>query len=400
MLDISSRKRRWATRILDWAGWGLERASQLVRRRPVLGDPRAARFERILVVRPDHIGDVIMMTPVLRALRQRYPRAHIAVLVGSWGLDIVRHNPHVDEVIVLDCPWWAGIRAKTSDRPTFWSQYRALVPRLATFDLMLDPRGDFRHILLFGRRPGIPYRIGYARTGGAYWLTTVCPFDPSLHNVRKNLALLQPLGIDEPSLATEVFPGPEAAERIEKWIDEKGFEHRPLAVIHPGARTFVKKWSAESFARAADFLAHEKGCAIALVGGKEELALTQSVAGKMTAPAHVLAGELSLLDLVALFARAKVVLCNDSGPMHLAAAAGAPILALFGPTDPNVYGYSGPGQRWIWQRLDCSPCNFESSCPYTSGPVSKCLDELSFERVQAELAELLAESPKPQVPSS
>lgn len=398
-LDIPTRRKRLVACLLHYAGYAAYLFAGLFRRPPRLPDPRTVAFERILVLRPDHLGDVLMMTPVLRALKTKYPRAHLAVLVGSWAEDLVRYNPHVDERIVYDCPWWAGIRGPQSQGgrfarlQRFLDGYRPLLARLreGRYDLVLDPRGDFRHLLLLMWLPGIPYRIGYGRTGGDYLLTHVVPFDPQLHNVQKNLEVLSPLGISGADPTTEVHAGSDADEKIGEILAEAGVgPGERIAVVHPGARTPIKKWPADRFALAADHLARRHGMRIVLVGGSEERELAARVRAAMLEPAIELAGRLSLLELVALFERCDLALSNDSGPMHLAASTPARMVAVFGPTDPSIYGYRAPGRAIVHHRLDCCPCHFEDACPLTPEPVSKCLDEVSADEVVARIDQVLA----------
>lgn len=397
MLDVLSRRKRLAAGLLDAFGHTCFRVWALVARRAPPTDPRGVPFTKILVIRLDHIGDVVMATPLFRALRGRYPSAHITALVGSWSRDIVAQNPHIDQILVFDAPWWSNIRAgRRSGLVRFLTAYCAFRRRLRAehFDLVLEPRGDFRHILLFAFASGAPHRIGYGRTGGAYLLTREVPFCPERANVVKNLALLEPLGITEPSATTEIFCAPADVAAVERRLVDHGVPaDKPLVVVHPGARTAVKKWPAEKFAAVCDHLARQRGFAVAVVGGPEERELAQAVASALKTPAPVLAGELSLLELVALCQRARLFLCNDSGPMHLAAAAGVPILAVFGATNPAVYGYRGSRWDWVYHQLPCSPCHFEDACPYSDTPVSKCMWELAPATVIEGVEKLLARLP-------
>lgn len=394
MLDIPTPRKRLIATAVDRVGRWVHRAATFIKPPPAAPDPRGAEFKRILVLRPDHIGDVIMATPIFRALRDRYPGAKLTCLTGSWAADILKYHPCVDETIVYDAPWWAGIRqsSKGSKLARFRAGYGPILDRIRhdEFDLVLDPRGDFRHILFLMYWPGIPCRIGYGRTGGEYLLTHACPWDPGLHNIDKNLAILAPLGITNASRATEVHAGPEATERVAARLHDAGLSNEPLLVLHPGARTMVKKWAPDRFARVANELAHRHSLHVILVGGKEEKDLGQTVASGMSRPPFAWAGELSLLELVALCRRATLFLSNDSGPMHLAAAAGSPILSVFGATDPTIYGYRGPRQDYIYLAKECSPCHFENACPYATGPESKCMEELPVDLVIQRAEELLA----------
>lgn len=360
----------------------------------MLADPATFEFQRILVIRIDHIGDVVMSTPIFRALRSRYPNARIVAMTGSWGKGVLANNPNIDDIVVFDAPWWAGVRGGGRRWSRLWqfaTDYRQLLRRLRKekFDLVLDPRGDMRHIAMFALASGAPYRIGYGRTGGAYLLTHEVPFRPKLHNVAKNREILRPLGIAD-EIPTEIYAGPSERDRVARLLAENGIDAAArLAVLHPGARTMVKKWPPDHFARVADHL-QSLGYSVVIVGGKEEMELSQQVAVAMQKAPVLLAGKLSLMELVALFERGQLFLCNDSGPMHLAAATRIPMVAVFGPTDPGIYGYKSPHQDWVYQRLPCSPCHYENHCPYSVGNASQCMSELPAGDVIAKVDELLA----------
>lgn len=403
MLDIPNAKKRIAASVLHYGGLASFQLARMLRLSPTRGsadrDPSLVDFQRILIIRVDHIGDVVMATPLFRELRRRYPNARLTALVGSWAKDVVVHNPHLDEVIVYDAPWWAGIRAGGDAKKTsFLSTYRPLLARLrdARYDLVLDPRGDFRHIALFAYASGAPYRIGYGRSGGDYLLTTVCPWDSNRSNIDKNLEVLRPLGITHPSPETEVYCSEKDVESLRGKLADRGVTWgEPLLTIHPGARTMVKRWPVERFAQVADEMARMHQTRVVIVGGHEEREMGRRLSHGLERPPVQLAGELSLLELIALFRHSSLVLCNDSGPMHLAAACSVPMAAVFGPTDPEVYGYRSAKRDWVYRPLPCSPCHFENSCPIAVDPsVSECLRQTPVELV-TELSHALWPAAKP-----
>jgi len=393
--DIPNRRKRVAARLFHEVGAVLYRVGRaLAPRRAGLG-VRGEQPRRILVIRVDHIGDVVMSTPLFRALRERYPRAHLTAMVGSWARDVVARNPHLDEVLVYDCPWWSRLRRDGRDGgwPHVLVAYLRLLRKLraARYDLVLDPRGDFRHIVLFAFLAGVRRRIGYGRSGGDYLLTEVVPWRPELHTVDKSLALLAPLGIQGSSHRTEVHCAPEDAARIRALLASHGVgDDERVATLHPGARVGVKRWPRERFAVVADWLAVEHGLRPVLVGGPDERGEAEQTSRLMKARPVVLAGDLSLLELVALCRRSSLVLCNDSGPMHLAAAAGAPTLALFGPTTPTLFGYDGPMNASVYHRLPCSPCHHDHSCPYGDGEWSRCMNDITPAEVKEQLSAILS----------
>ena len=316
---------------------------------------------RLLLIRPDHLGDLLFATPALRHLRTRLPDAHLTALVGPWGKPVWQDCPYLDEVQALPFPGFTR-----GPKGPIWGPYALLLRtardlRAAQFDAAVVLRFDHWWGAWLARAAGIPRVVGYDVPPTRPFLTAPVPYGAGRHEVLQNLALAQALagdggGSPDPKATPlEFTPPPHAVERARALLPEGA----PPICIHPGAGAAVKVWPPERWAQVADALAGETGAPIVLTGGPDELDPAWKVAAKMASEARVLAGKTGLGELAALFARARLVLGSDSGPLKLAQAVGAPTVHLYGPVDVRTFGpWGDPATyRVVQSPLACVPCN-------------------------------------------
>jgi ADP-heptose:LPS heptosyltransferase len=316
---------------------------------------------RILLLRPDHLGDMLLVTPVLNALKAHAPDAHITMMVGPWSSEVVARHPAIDRL--LTCPFPGFQRAAQ----------RALAPYILLFgyarqlrrghyDLAINLRPDFWWGAALLYLASIPHRVGYAIAPGTPFLTRSLQFHtPELATV-SNLRLIsvglellgnQPL---EESYTPAAYPLqfiPTTEERT--WVTERlgkeGIdEETPIVVIHPGTGAAVKLWRAQAWANCTNALTSSLTtpvpARIILTGSKSERPLLEEIAQGMTTP-PVMITDATVGQLAALLERAILVLGVDSGPLHLAVAQGTPTVAIFGPTDARIFGPWGDARRHI-----------------------------------------------------
>lgn len=315
-------------------------------RKPISNTPR------ILLIRPDHLGDLLLTTPVLHTLKTHLPNAHITMMVGPWSSEVVARHPDIDRLIT--CPFPGFQRAAQKLLAPYILLFTvAQQLRRGKYDLAINLRPDFwwGAALLYLAR--IPRRIGYAIKPGTPFLTCALPFHSPEHATISNLRLvsaaLQSLGY--PPLAEPYTPEqypldftPTAEER--KWITDRlskeGIDtNTPTVVIHPGSGAAVKLWRNEAWSTCANSLTksltYPTPVRIILTGSKNERPMLEEIAQGMTSP-PLLITDASVGQLAALLERASLVLGVDSGPLHLAAAQGTPTLQIFGPTDWRIFG--------------------------------------------------------------
>ncbi|MBK7203879.1 glycosyltransferase family 9 protein [Candidatus Amarolinea dominans] len=349
--------------------------------------PPTAPPQRVLLIRPDHLGDLLFTTPALQRLRQVWPNAHITALVGPWGQPILADHPALDEILTLPFP---GFTRQPATSP--WAPYRLLAAeadrlRAGHFDLALILRFDHWWGAWLAQRAHIPRRFGFAVPECAPFLTTAVPYNPRRHEVEQNLAL-----VAAASGQPEITPGPlhfsvppAAAAWAAAWLAGRSLADRPLVALLPGAGAAVKLWRAESWAALAAAL-QARGLTPLLAGGAGEVALAQAINACLPEPLPSAVGETSLAQLAALLQRSALVIGLDSGPMHLAAALGVPTIHLYGPVSAASFGpWGDPARhRVITSAWACVPCN---RLDFTDAdlPLHPCVRAITVEQVLAAL---------------
>ncbi|GCF07091.1 glycosyltransferase family 9 protein [Dictyobacter arantiisoli] len=316
---------------------------------------------RILLVRPDHLGDLILVTPILQALKEAMPEARITMMVGPWSSEIVTRHPAVDQVITCAFPGFQRAPQKALDPyKLLFKTARQLKQEQYDYDLALNLRPDFWWGAALLYLAAIPQRIGFATEFTTRFLTQALPTHPTEHATLSNLRLanagIQAFG--HPALPEPYTPAryplyfkPLADEVA--WITERLQEagiadNAPLAVIHAGTGGAVKLWRTTGWSHIATVLGTDTllpaAAHVVLTGSKSERAMLDEIAKQIEQPTLILS-EMTVGQLAALLARADLVLGVDNGPLHIAAAQDTPSLRLFGPTDPKIFGPWGAPER-------------------------------------------------------
>jgi heptosyltransferase-2 len=318
---------------------------------------------RVLLFKPGAIGDLLQLTPVVRAIKGRMPGSRITLMAGSTAsAELFAHNPLVDEVLVFD--------RKGEHRS--WKAFRKLWAevRRRRFDLVVNyQRSNLKGWLLTAA--ALPCRVLVYRKARRR----------VVHAVENHLEAVAPLGID-PRTADrrlELHPGPGDARWAGELLEREGLTGRPLAALNPGASHPVNRWPAERFAELAGRLHAELGVGVLLVGGARDRELADAVVRGAGAPVVDLAGRASLLRTAAVLARCAVAVSGDTGPMHMATAVGTPVVALFGAADPARTGPVGNGHVVLQAReVPCVPCR-SRECAHV--PRLECMDRISVDAV-------------------
>ncbi len=340
---------------------------------------------KILLVRLRLIGDVVFTTPPIRALRTRFPDAHLAYVVEPAAAPVVAGNPHLNEVIVV--PRRRGARRLQDD----WTAVARL--RQRRFDLAIDLHGGPRSAWLTWLS-GAPRRIGYAIPGRRWMYTDVVARAADLaprHSVLNQCDLLAPLGIatcDPADAPVEMREEPAAAARVEQRLRDLGIgPDNPIAVIHVSAGNPFRRWPEPAFAAlAAALVRRDPRRRVVIVSGPSDRVAAGAVRDAARADAQapdgtITADEYDLPELRALVARAAVYIGGDSGPLHVAATTTTPIVELLGPT---LAERSRPWRegRWFSEVVDagslsCRPCHQRRCLPGDF----RCLTGITPERV-------------------
>jgi lipopolysaccharide heptosyltransferase I len=343
--------------------------------------------ERVLVVRLSALGDVLFALPALRRLREALPRARLTFLVEDRFADLLRDHPDVDELLVFERKKIARLDAIEASRLV-----REL--RRRRFDAALDFQGNLKSGVLV-RLSGARRRVGFAppasREGNRFFSNRrVTLPEGTRWRPLRDLALLRGLGIEpgaDPPRPTPPRLGPDA-EIFGQKADAAVAGHGPLVVLHPGTSAFgaFKRWPPERFGEVARALVERAHARVLVTHGPGEESLALEVAALAASPSVAASPRTrSLRELAAILARAALVVGADTGPVHVAAALGRPVVAVFGPKDPEVYRPLGERTRVV-RRGDvaCSPCRLRY-CPRPD-----CLLGLDAGRVLDAALDLLA----------
>jgi len=329
----------------------------------------------VLVIKLRYLGDVLLATPALEALKAAHPSARLTVVVNRGTEAMLEGNPHVDEVLPLE-------------RGSIFSQWRFLAGlRSRRFDCVIDLTDADRSAWL-SLMTGGPVRIGFNdedRFRGRCY-TDVVRGRPGAHRIERDLASLAPLHIPAAGKLPRLWLTREEEQRAADLLSREGVEgSKPLAMLQPGARYWFKAWPWERFAALADRLAERYGCQVLIGGNRQEFELAERICGASPHRAVNLAGRTDMRTYAALLARSSLFLGNDSGAMHVAAAVGTPIVALFGPSDPKEWGPRADRAEVIYKGLDCRVC-FHPTCDRGE---QNCMRLISVEEVMSAVSRVM-----------
>lgn len=333
---------------------------------------------RIVILKFGAIGDMVFASPLVRALRPHASQLGIVTL--PWSRQVFEHHPLVDRLHLYD-PWGALGPAKVRLAAQIMGDLR----REKYDAAVILHRSPFAPLLALGGR--IPRRVGFHQRFSRLLLTSAVPFDPEQHEVRRNVSLLAGLGLPVPEEPrTEMHPEPDV--RIDPFL-QKG--NVPLVGlfpgggVNPGMEFAWKRWPVAHFITLAKEL-RERGYRLALFGGPDDAEMCRTVQNAVDGAAYWGVGR-SLAELAALVRRCDLFVGGDSGPLHIAAAAGTPTLSLFGPTDPGLVAPLGAEHRVLQLGLECSPC-YRLSPPDGCLHDHRCLRELEPETVLQAVLEM------------
>jgi len=337
---------------------------------------------RILVRLPNWVGDALMATPALRALRRAHPEAEISVAAGASLAALLRGLGSVDCWLAKE---GSGVRSLVRHA-------RELAAHRFDWAVLLP---DSVHVALAPWLARVPLRAGYARDLVRRALLTHALAPPRVAGARlpismieRYLCITRALGCADAGIELDLPIDPLASERVAKRLALAGVgEAEPFVVVTPGASFGASKlWPPEHFAAACVGLREARGMRSMLAPGPGEEAVAHAIAARAGAAVHVLDAPVTTLsELAALIARSKLLLTNDTGPRQMAVALGTPVIALLGPTDPRHTAHLLERQRVLREPVECSPCHLKV-CPIDH----RCMQRLAPERVLAAAAELLA----------
>ncbi len=314
-------------------------------------------MNRILIIKLRYVGDVVLSTPVLPLIRKSFPEATLTVVVNYGTESVLQDYPFVDEVLTVPTGHWRRQ----------WAFHRKL--RHERFDAVVDLTDSDRSALM-ALMTGAKVRIGFNRErrwrGWCYTHLVTAKYG-SMHMVEYHAQVLPFLNIEDQVQPPELFVPPDAKVYARKLLSTYGLLEHPLVLLHPSARYVFKAWPLERFAALADWLSLQD-VHVAIIGSQREQLIGQQIINLTKTKPSNLMGQTRVMDLVALMKESLLLIGNDGGPLHMATAVGCPVVGLYGPSDPAVWGPQGESVRVLYKGLDCRECFYpgcfrgEESC--------------------------------------
>lgn len=355
-------------------------------------------FSNILIIKPSAAGDIICALPILAALRERYPSARISWMVAAHLADLLRGHPMIDELIEFDRRRFGYIARSWAVTRRFMRFLQRL--RAAKYDLVVDLQGLFRSGFLAWTTQA-EVRIGPAEKRELGWIfyTHRCPARPKdTHTVDKMYSAGELLGLDVADPKFPVAVGQHAKENIHALLRDKlGERDRSdnYIALAPGGTWTSKRWPADKFAQLARMIVSELDIPVIIVGGRAERRLGAEIveqANNKNKDNRIvsIAGQTKLSELLAVINGAAALVCNDSGPMHMAVALDRPVTAIIGPTNPHRTGPYRRDDAVVKSKIDCSPCIKRRCTKAPAGSVPACMADITVQRVFENLTAQLA----------
>jgi heptosyltransferase-2 len=341
------------------------------------------KFTNILIIQTAFIGDAILTLPLIQVLKSNYSHSSIDVIVIPRTSEIFINHPAISRVICYDKHGIdKGIQGFLKLRTKLISK---------KYELIIVPHRSLRSALLAKMLKPI-CAIGFDRSVGRYFFHLLTHYNPSTHEIERNLSLLEPLNIGPiTNVLPRLYPSNQDAMIVDHILKDFNIKiDKKMIAIAPGTIWNSKRWPKDRFATASKLLSIE-GYSVVLIGGKEDSTLCNEIIEMAeTANIYNIAGRLSLLQSAELVRRCRALISNDSAPMHLAVAVGTPVIAIFGATIPE-FGFAPRGPEDIvleTKGLKCRPCSIHggNKCPIKT---FECMLSISPQRVVSELHSII-----------
>jgi predicted lipopolysaccharide heptosyltransferase III len=304
-------------------------------------------MNNILIIKLRYIGDVLLATPTVRAIKAARPEVRVTMMVNRGTEDVLSGNPDVDAVMVLD-------------KGSLTAQSRLIAGlRGRQFDTVIDLTDGDRSAFL-AWITGAPVRIGFNdehRWRGRYYTEVVPPRPGVQHRIDRDLEALKLVSIQAGSKNPQLWLMPEEKNSADLLLDQLGVQgSQSIVILQPGARYWFKAWPPERFAELADHLTSQYGCQVLIGGSEQDLDLAQQIRQMTKCSPVIMAGRTTIKQFAAVANKAALFVGSDSGAMHIASAVGAPVVALFGPSNPREWTPRGGPVEVLYKESDCRTC--------------------------------------------
>lgn len=347
----------------------------------------------ILLVKLSAIGDVVHTLPLLETLRKNFPGARIHWLIEEEAGDLIQGHWAVDRVIVSRRKKWRKRIAGAGGVPAVLKEVTRFLKELRKeeYDIVIDLQGLLKSGILTGLSRG-KRKIGFTggREGSFLFLKErPFPVDYDQHAIDRYLKAAEVLDCTPGPWQGSIPLSSADKDPVDRFLKENGLWNTSLVTINPIARWETKLWQPDRFAALADKMQKTFLCKVLFTGSRQDRPVIDRIIRSMDTKPFNLAGRTSLKELAYLFSLCRFSITTDTGPMHMAAAMGRPVIALFGPTEPRRTGPYGNGHRVIRAEIACSPC-FKKKCDHRT-----CMKRITVDEVYAHVEEVFAESLSP-----
>ena len=356
------------------------------------GDP-----EKILIIRADRIGDMILTTPIFKSLKKRYPLAHITCMASTLSSQLIGGNPYIDSIMVYDPPWFDRKKGDKIIR-----DYLNILRLIRTykFDMAIDLRGNIFNFFFLMLLAGIRQRVSFDAAFGAFLLSHAVPYEKGKHETDSFLDIVKALGgKQEPDPQAVLILSEEDKDYAEDFFSSKNIAQEDIIIaLHPGAgqNRIYKRWAKERYSELGKALVNRFKAKIIITGSKAEVDLASRIKNQIGKNAILAAGEICYLKhLAAVLKKCFLCIGTSTGTIHVAAAVGTPAVVLCGPEDPRRWRPLGNNHLLIEKEVPCRPCR-EENCPYdgqclkliTSNCVLETIEPLLLNKIENSSARL------------
>ena len=333
-------------------------------------------MKNVLVIKLRYIGDVLLATPTVRAIKAARPDVRVTIMVNRGTEDVLSGSQDLDEIMVLDK---GSLLAQ--------GQFIARLRRRG-FDTVIDLTDGDRSAFL-SWVSGAPVRIGFNdehRWRGRCYTEVVQPTTGMRHRIDRDLEVLKPLGIQACSREPQLCLTSEEEKDADHLLDQLGVQRsQPMVILQPGARYWFKAWPSERFAELADHLMSPYGCQVLIGGSDQDIDLAQQIQQMAKSKPIIMAGRTTIKQFAAIAKKSALFVGSDSGAMHITSAVGTPVVALFGPSSPHEWGPRGGPVEVLYKEIDCRSC-FHPTCTKGEG---NCMRLIAVHEVFAAAQRLL-----------
>ena len=348
-------------------------------------------FNKILIIKLGAIGDLLMTTPAVRALKKAYPTSHVSLLAGKSSKMAVNGNPHIDEFI--ECDDYIIYKGTLLQKLKYILSLILKIKR-KKYDVVFVFHRDWR-FNLFAFLCGIPERVGFDRNGEGRFLTKKVEINGVRHQIDHYLEVVKSFGIHDDGRDMDFTIRKEAKTVADKMLQKSGVGKGDIVVgiLAGGASNIktempIKKWPVEDYAELSRKIVAD-GYKIILLGAESDKFNSEIILRNIINGVIDLTGRTTLEETAAVMKRCKVIVTHDSGPMHLASAMQVPVISIFGPTDPREYYPLNSSGHYFWnaENIECAPCYKDGRFPDCNDPI--CIKAVTVEQVYEKLKDII-----------